>query len=106
MSTITLPIQATDNHGYHYPVVLIEKSSFGRPDWVLAIQDTPGRWFVSTLEQRAAHPVIAIDLGQNWMCTNLDELLAATATALMGFDRISPEECTNMENSLLEKLIS
>lgn len=44
--------------------------------WSLRIQGTPASWYMSTLLHGALYPRgITIDYGQNWYCTNFQEVL-------------------------------
>lgn len=50
--------------------------------WILRIAGGPGSWYLSTLMERDGLKCtrLAIDFGQNWYCTNADELLAEAIT--------------------------
>lgn len=54
----------------------------GREGWVLCIDGTSGRWYLSTLMKgdglKRTH--LAIDFGERWYCTNMGELLAEAVT--------------------------
>jgi hypothetical protein len=87
----TLKTQAKDNHGYSYKVVLrFEEKQIGQTidlatgkwhnapchKWVLSIENTPGKWYMSTLlESDKYSSGISLDFGQNWNCDNFQEVL-------------------------------
>jgi len=69
---ITLSTHARDNHGHTY-LVTIEPCRFsGKP--TLVINGAPSRWWLESLADMRSER-IAIDLGQNWFCTNIQDLL-------------------------------
>jgi hypothetical protein len=71
----SLMVKAKDNYGHTYPVSL-RMEPLG---WVLRIEGTPGSWYMDDLKGSRE---IAIDLGQNWICTNLDEIMAEAVSTL------------------------
>lgn len=92
MITKTLKTLAKDNHNHIYSVTLrfeeLQAGQTRNPEngqwwyapcnkWVLVIEGTPGRWYISTLlENDQKFPDgIAIDFGQKWYCTNFQEVL-------------------------------
>lgn len=107
MKTLTLTTKATDNHGYSYEVVLTETDhpGFTKTDWVLKIQSTPGQWYLTTLEERPNRgPVISIDHGARWACTNFDAILAEAQALLAGTDRLTHVEVKAVDDDLWAKL--
>jgi len=80
MKKITLPIKATDNHGYSYWVTLKLKDG-DKLGWILSIDETPGSWYMDTLLGKDEYSgsrstrKIYIDFGQDWFCNNIDNVL-------------------------------
>lgn len=85
MITKTLKKKAKDNYGHEYNVVLrFEETCVGQtrhPEtkewyhapcnkWVLSIESTPGKWFMSSLLDYT-NVNIWIDAGQKWSCNNI-----------------------------------
>lgn len=67
-----VPVLAVDNHGYKYPVCIVDE---GR-GFVLYCVGAPSGWSLSGLREFFSD-VIALDLGQNWLCINIDAILRA-----------------------------
>ncbi len=89
MREFVLQGKAQDNFGYNYTVSIkeqpIRESSL--TDWVFRIHDTSGSWYISTLETNPLRESIYIDMGQNWLCTNIKPLLAEAQELLSGIPR-------------------
>lgn len=81
------------------------KNSIHERDWVLKIADTPGSWYMTTLEERP-HPTISIDSGARWDCINfgavLNEAVALLAEAAP--DRLTVAECKAHDDALWGKV--
>tara|TARA_Y100000034_G_C6866259_1_gene394848 strand:+ start:729 stop:1022 length:294 start_codon:yes stop_codon:yes gene_type:complete len=80
VNKITLPVKATDNYGNSYWVTL-ELKEGDKLGWILSIDETPGSWYVKTLQGKdgfsngRSSGQVAIDFGQKWYCTNIDNIL-------------------------------
>lgn len=60
----------------HFVTLTLKRSTvFPNPKWVLRIEGTPGSWYLSTLLEGSPTNTIWIDLGQDWKCINLLEIL-------------------------------
>lgn len=74
-----LTLKATDNHENQFNVdITLSRYDDNDPEWSLDINKTPGKWYMKTLTHDHVpfkDSVIAIDMGQNWLCTNINELL-------------------------------
>ena len=69
-----IPVLARDNHGYSYPVVVVNEGSFGA---TLYCVGAPSGWPLSKLQQRDASVPLAFDFGQKWHWTNFRECMDA-----------------------------
>jgi len=69
-----LPVKAKDNHGYSYNVVI--RGTSAKPE--LKIVGTPGGWYLKDLRAKdgSVPEMFAIDFGQNWIWTNVREVMA------------------------------
>jgi hypothetical protein len=76
--TVTLKTAAQDNFGNSYPVTVF--TGFGGK-LVARVENTGGSWTVSTLMTHTAAR-IAIDFGQGWYCTNIQDLIAEVRSML------------------------
>lgn len=104
MTYMTLKTIATtrDRHGktYTHPVHLLRSDYDRIPSLILYIDNTPGRWYLSTLLGRDGYgrevgTTIAIDAGQNWDCINMDEVMREVKS-LFG-TLIHPETLVQLE---------
>jgi hypothetical protein len=75
--TICLETRAVTSGGYVYDVEV----SKGKMGWVLRIKDTPGNWYMETLDEYTC-PHIAIDFGQDWHCENIQPILKEARRAI------------------------
>ena len=83
----TLTTKAADNFGFHYEVALIPSDFKGfEGEYILKIKGTPGSWYMSTLEG-FNNPVLSIDMGQKWDCTNFSAVLTEARSLLTDEDR-------------------
>ena len=97
MRELNLQGKAHDNFGYTYPVSLQEKSvglhrESTLTDWIFRIHNTPGSWFMSTLEKGDLRDALPIDMGQHWDCTNIKPLVAEAQELLKGIPRASASD--------------
>lgn len=104
----TMAIATYQGKTYEHAVTLAKaepnkwvKNSIHERDWVLKIVDTPGSWYMTTLEERP-HPTIWIDAGAGWDCINfgavLNEAVALLAEAAP--DRLTVAECKAHDEEL------
>lgn len=91
----TLKTIARDNYGYEHAVTLTPKEFYG-DNAVLKIQNTPGSWFMSTLWEYQPSQ-IAIDYGQGWMCTNIQDVLKEARTLFDASAAVAAEK-TSWDN--------
>ena len=69
-----VPVLAVDNHGYKYPVCIVDEGHGP----VLYCIGTPSGWALPLLTRKPFYPdVIAFDLGQNWNWINVRNVLRA-----------------------------
>lgn len=54
---------------------MIEDSRYGNGP-VLVIDGTPGSWYVKTLIDNFFPKGLAIDFGQGWVCTNINDIIS------------------------------
>lgn len=100
----TLTTKARDNFGYEYTVTLTPDSRHLGKDWVLRIVDTPGSWFMTTLEEKP-RTTISIDFGAKWDCINFGEVMAEAIAALAGEDRLTGEAAKKAEDDMWKALL-
>jgi hypothetical protein len=74
IDTISLGVKAITNWGKEHEVTL-RKGING--EVVLDINGTPGKWYLSTLDQNRKNfdKVIFIDYGADWSCVNFDAVM-------------------------------
>src|ERR1035437_3780540 len=72
----------TEHKGRSYEHrITLEHSSYSSKSLVLRIAGTPGHWYLATLFGsdgfgRRVGPTLSIDMGQNWDCINMDQIMA------------------------------
>ncbi len=66
-----LTTQAKDNHGHSYDVTVQDRDG----DRVLMVDGAPSGWSMDSIMEYTSS-VIFFDSGQDWKCTNIQELLA------------------------------
>ena len=108
MQTIDLTVQARDNHNCFYDISLQEALRVGheKHDYVLRIHNTPGQWFMTTLEGRPnpTSNVISIDWGAKWDCINFAQVMDAALEALKDVERISLAEDKAHDDAVMARL--
>lgn len=104
----TLTTKATDNHGHSYDVTLIQvqHGKFDKKDWVLRMLNTPGGWYMTTLEEKPIESTIYLDMGQNWTCTNFDAVMAEAQAMLADEDRLTALDVKAHDDLLWAGLIA
>ena len=69
---IQLNTRARDNHGHTYSTEL----TVGKLGLILKINGTPGQWYLDSLRSSGLANQIYLDFGQDWLCTNIGEIMA------------------------------
>ncbi len=87
MQTHKLNTTVQDNHGYTYTTSLYKRD--GADEWVLRVDNTPGHWYMSTLQGtcpyssgRRVGDSMSIDWGQQWSVTGFAAALAEAESFL------------------------
>lgn len=74
--SLILKTLAQDNHGQTYQVSLRQDHKYDHRSLVLHIDSTPSGWYLSDLlDQYKSREFLWIDMGQDWRCTNIDQIL-------------------------------